>query len=129
LPIEGDWLKEASIGDVVVFKDARKSNREIKLVDRTDDGFWGELFQTAYITPNTELKLLMVRKYNHSKYLPQVGRVGKLPNLQKMIFLHKGDFLILNKKICHANQQSIQKTVNLLHMPQSHVLFQKYFRW
>jgi len=98
LPIEDNWLKNASIGDVIVFKDARKSSREIKLVDRTDDGFWGELFQTAYITPNTELKLLMVRKYNHTKYLSKVGKVGKLPNLQKMIFLHKGDYLLLNKK-------------------------------
>jgi pyruvate kinase len=98
LPIKGDWLKEASIGDVIVFKDARKSNREIKLFERNDDGFWGELFQTTYITPNTELKLLMACKHNQSKYLAKVGKVGKLPNLQKMIFVHKGDFLILNKK-------------------------------
>ncbi len=98
LPIEDDWLKDASVNDEIVFKDARESNRKIKLLEKTEDGFWGELSQTAYITPQTELKLLMMSGAKHPKYHPAIVKIGKLPNLRKMIFLHKGDILIVNRK-------------------------------
>lgn len=98
LPVDDDWLKDASVNDAIFFKDARKSNREIKLLEKTDDGFWGEISQTAYVTPQTELRLLMMGRTKHPRYHPSVAKVGKLPNLQKMIFLHKGDTLIINRK-------------------------------
>jgi len=34
----------------------------------------------------------------HPRYHSDIAKVAKLPNLQKMIFLHKGDFLIINRK-------------------------------
>lgn len=98
LPVEDDWLDEASVNDEIFFKDARKSKREIKLIEKTEDGFWGEISQTAYITPKTELRLLMMGRTKHPRYHSKIAKVAKLPNLQKMIFLHKGDFLIINRK-------------------------------
>jgi len=34
LPVEDDWLDEASVNDEIFFKDARKSKREIKLIEK-----------------------------------------------------------------------------------------------
>jgi len=98
LPVNGDWLTQATLRDIIEITDARGASRILKLVDQIGAGFWAESSQTTYITPGMELRLLRVSTSGHPHRASRTGVVGALPPSPELIRLHKGDNLIITRE-------------------------------
>lgn len=92
LPVSAVWLSKLRVGDRVEFTDARGSTRSLHVTARTDDGFWTECRQTAYVTRDIALQ---VRRGNIT--LAAMGKIGELPPSEQAITLKIGDTLIVTR--------------------------------
>jgi pyruvate kinase len=93
--VDDAWLASLEIGDTVKLKDARGSKRTLRIVARTDAAVWAESKQTAYVMPNTTLRL--VRKGSDVRRNRR-SRVGDLPAFPQSIVLAPGDRLLLSRR-------------------------------
>ncbi len=64
LPVPEEWLRELSIGNEIRFVDGRGARRSMTITEQTEAGFRAEAVKTAYVTPDT---LLRLRKYGKSR--------------------------------------------------------------
>lgn len=74
LPIPEAWLSKLRAGDRIEFTDARGSTRSLHVVAASNNGYWAECRQTAYVTPGIALQ---VRRGNVT--LAGMGTIGELP--------------------------------------------------
>jgi pyruvate kinase len=95
LPVEGKWISKLSRGDRIQFTDARRAEREMLVVDVTDEGCWTEMNKTAYITPGISLKLQNSKKAARKNSAP----VGHFEGRSGYIELFTGDMLILTRQL------------------------------
>ena len=93
LPVPGDWLEKLHPGDTVRFRDARKSNRKIKIVGRNKEECIGELSKTAYFVPG----MVLERDTRKGKPKLQKAELGMLPPTGNFIQLREGEHLILTR--------------------------------
>lgn len=95
LPIRGDWLAQAQVGDSIEFNDARGALRSLQLVGKVGDGFWAESRYTTYACSGLEIHLLRQPASGHARRVGAPGWLGRLPPLAQTIRLRRGDRLIL----------------------------------
>jgi pyruvate kinase len=89
IPVGGGLLGNARVGDAIVFVDARRKWRSLKVVAVDDRGCTCEAVNTGYVVPGTRLGL-----HRHGKPITY-GEVGALPAVEQWITLHAGDTLEL----------------------------------
>lgn len=84
------WLLQLKVEDVIVFRDARESKREMCVVEVAEGGCWVELNKTAYLIPGVTLGL------KHRNGRKKSGRVlDVLRKPEQGIRLKEGDNLIV----------------------------------
>jgi len=91
LPVAADWLSNLQPHTQIILHDARGSKRQIEIVDISREGCWGELYKTAYLTPNTALSI------KDRKGRKRETRIAPFPAQEQAIKLVEGDVLILTK--------------------------------
>jgi len=90
LNVSGKWLNKVRPGDNVRFIDARAAKRFMRITERTDEGFRADAVRTAYVTPETLLRL------RHENDLGEWRTVvGGVRPKENFISLSTGDTLIL----------------------------------
>lgn len=90
LNVSGKWLDKVRPGDNVRFIDARAAKRFMRITERTDEGFRADAVRTAYVTPETLLRL------RHENDLGEWRTVvGGVRPKENFISLSAGDTLIL----------------------------------
>ena len=115
LPVNGDWLQQASMRDIIELTDARGASRTLHLVDQIGTGFWAESSQTTYITPGIKLKLLRGSISGRSRRASHTGMVGVLPPAAETIRLHIGDYLTITRDPLPGKPAQLDKDGRILH--------------
>jgi pyruvate kinase len=87
IPVEGDIVTEAKVGDVIELTDTRGRERSLTVVAASRAECTCETDFTAYVVPDTPLRL--VRK---GKVVAK-GSIGALPAAPQWIALRQGDLL------------------------------------
>ncbi len=95
LPVPQTWLNQLKTGDLVRFRDARKSKRKIRITEVLPEGCQGELLKTAYFIPGLSLKLVSGKNKNKNA----IAEIGAFPPMENYLLLEAGDQLMLTKKI------------------------------
>ncbi|MCL4244265.1 MAG: pyruvate kinase [Candidatus Dadabacteria bacterium] len=90
LTVSGEWLKKIHLGGMVRFIDARGSRRSMRIVEWTEEGFRADAVRTAYITPETLLRL----KKRDGLGEWRTNAAGIVPQ-ENFVTLGTGDTLIL----------------------------------
>lgn len=88
---------ELQIGDRLGFDDTRGKSRELLIIDHPDTGVWfAHAFQTAWLTPDTDVRLL--RRTHKGGLRPQPGefRLGAFVPRELRIRVRTGDTLLLS---------------------------------
>lgn len=92
IPVPADFLKEASVGDIVELYDARERRRRLVIAERRADGSCvATCDRTVYLTSGARLELM------HRKQSIARGRAGRLPALAQTILVRSGDRLLLSR--------------------------------
>ncbi len=92
IPVPADFLKDASVGDIVEFYDARERRRRLTIAERRADGACvATCDRTVYLTSGARLELM------HRKQSIARGRAGRLPALLQSILVRPGDRLLLSR--------------------------------
>lgn len=90
LNVSGKWLDKLRPGDTVRFIDSRAAKRLMRITERTDEGVRADAVRTAYITPETLLRL------RHENDLGEWRTVvGGIQPKENFISLCPGDVLIV----------------------------------
>ncbi|MDX1685649.1 MAG: pyruvate kinase [Saprospiraceae bacterium] len=92
VPVDGHWLQECEPGNVIRFKDARKSNRRMIVVDKNEHYIKVEATKTIYFIPG--LKLTFSNK-KEQKFVTEIG--DPLPNVEGFIQVFIDDELIIKR--------------------------------
>lgn len=83
------WLAPLQPGDRIVLTDAREAERELTVQARHPDGVLLRTDQTAYLTPDTVLRV-----NGHGKHsAPRKCRLDGIPTLPGQLHLRRGDYL------------------------------------
>lgn len=90
LNVSGKWLDKLRPGDTVRFIDARGAKRSMRITERTDEGLRADAVRTAYITPETLLRLRHENDLSDSRTV-----VGGIRPRENFISLSPGDVLML----------------------------------
>ncbi|MCC6971288.1 MAG: hypothetical protein IT434_13820 [Phycisphaerales bacterium] len=92
IPVPADFLKDASVGDIVEFYDARERRRHLTIAERrADASCLATCDRTVYLTTGARLELM------HRKQSIARGRAGRLPALPQSILVRPGDRLLLSR--------------------------------
>ncbi|MFT3953263.1 MAG: pyruvate kinase [Piscinibacter sp.] len=91
IEVEPGWLEQLRTGDRIEFVDARASTRHMTVIDERPDGALLECRQTAYLTPQTWLRLR-----DRDVHRPDTPVHG-LPAAAGRIRLFRGDLLRLTR--------------------------------
>ncbi|HSC33656.1 MAG TPA: pyruvate kinase [Thermodesulfobacteriota bacterium] len=94
LPVPEEWLRELSIGDEIRFVDGRGARRSMTITEQTEGGFRAEAVKTAYVTPDT---LLRLRKYGKSR--KHGVKVCSFAPGENHITLREGDTITLTRDL------------------------------
>ncbi len=94
IQVDAQWLSDLSVGDEIEFVDARGARRMLKVCAADDGGFWSEATQTAYVTPDTVLRVTHARAGAPGR---ETHAAGIRPTAQSLL-LRKGDTLILTRE-------------------------------
>ena len=89
--VDADWLDQLRAGDRVDLSDARGAERSLLVVRRDEEGALAECAQTAYLVPETRLKLR--RKGLGMPTSP----LADLPSKEGQLHLERGDTLYLTR--------------------------------
>jgi len=96
LPVLENWQNNLHVGDRVLFHDARGRLRKLKIVQEVGAGRLAVCSQTAYVVPDTRLRIKLRKGRRGAKPAPALlGRVGALPALARSLVLRKGDEVLL----------------------------------
>ncbi|WP_426198549.1 pyruvate kinase [Pseudomonas sp. DC3200b2] len=85
-------LAELRAGDTLGFRDARGAKRTLQVIERDEQGCWGELVKTAYLTAGLRLKL----KRGSARIK---GSILAVPASVERIKLEEGDTLVLTRAL------------------------------
>lgn len=99
LPLPSSFVKRLRVGDRLSFRDARKSQRSLRISQVDRHGCWAESRRTIYFVPGLELKL--VRRSSRKKSPRRVRAktlIGQLPSLSQTLLLREGDMLVLTRE-------------------------------
>ena len=91
IEVEARWLASVSAGDEVEFVDARQAHRTLKISGKEAGGLWAEATQTAYVTPETELRCARAPESTRET------RVAGIRPTAQSLLLHRGDMLVLTR--------------------------------
>ena len=97
LPIQGIWLKHVEVGDLIEFEDTRGKKRVLQVTEATEHGMWCSINKTAYVTENTCLKLIRIRKRKSPMHFSKQGLVAAIPASRVAILVRRGDTIILTR--------------------------------
>jgi pyruvate kinase len=86
LIVDHDWLSRCCIGDLVLLRDARDSQRRWRIREVTKDGCWAECNKTSYVENGTLLR----RRGDDS-----VTQIRSLPSFQNVIHVRNDDVLLI----------------------------------
>ncbi len=95
LPLPTEWLSRLCLGEQLKFTDARGAKRSLTVVDITEQGYWAEATQSAYIVPGTVLN--HERKVAHAD--DRQATINLLPQAENAILLKQDDLLILTRDL------------------------------
>ncbi|GAB4251225.1 MAG: pyruvate kinase [Saprospiraceae bacterium] len=95
LPVNGGWIRKTLPGDVISFKDARGSRRQLAITTVNQSGALAALGKTAYFTSGMGLKLARNGEKIKAK---KTYAIGQLPPLEGYIHLKTGDNIQLYRK-------------------------------
>jgi len=95
LLLPGEWLRRLYLGEQLKFTDARGAKRNLTVVDITEQGYWAEATQSAYIVPGTVLN--HERKVAHAD--DRQVTINLLPQAENAILLKQDDLLILTRDL------------------------------
>lgn len=112
VPINLKDCKAIELGDVYVFRDARKKKRKIEIIKRKGNGFIALCFKTTYL----ETGIILKKKRDHSK---RVIKIDHIAPLEMSILLRKGDLLRIDLKevVGQAAQYDVEgKLITLAHI-------------
>lgn len=87
VPIRGDLLAKAKVGDYVELLDARERARTLRIIEVSTDDCLCQADHTAYVTEGVELSLRRKRK------IVGTGTVGSLPLSPQTILLKPDDIM------------------------------------
>lgn len=87
VPVRGDLIARARVGDAIELVDARRRRRALKVIETSADGCLCQAERTAYVTEGIELALWRKNRIVGS------GVVGTLPLEPQAIRLRQGDLL------------------------------------
>jgi pyruvate kinase len=85
--VDAAWLAEVDEDSRIQLTDARLAQRRLKVLERQPEGVLVECMQTAYLTPDTTLRLR--RRHPHDLQT----RITDLPARSGALLLHRGDRL------------------------------------
>ena len=91
LPVPGECIELAHIGDTIRFRDTRGKKRRFTVVDKDDKGLVVEIYKGAYIVTGMKLRLCRDNEGEKLAY-----RVGELPEIEQPLLLRPGDTLLLD---------------------------------
>ncbi len=91
LPMPAGWLASLASGDRIRFTDTRDSTRNLEIVEREDDGWWGESRQTSYVGTGTTLTFP-----DREGLDAPVGEISSRPGV---LTLRTGDTLALTRSL------------------------------
>lgn len=91
IPIEGDFLQIAEVGDEIHLLDARGRRRQLLIINKEDSSCLAETDRTHYAETGMPVRLVQ-----DGEALAE-SRIGELPDLVLPILLQKGDQLILTR--------------------------------
>ena len=89
IQVDARWLADLVTGDQIEFVDARGAHRTLRVGASETGGLWCEATQTAYVTPETVLRV------KRAKESARETRVEGIRAIAQTLLLHKGDTLIL----------------------------------
>ncbi len=92
LPVNGGWIRKCQPGDVLSFRDARGSKRQMAITSATQQGALAALGKTAYFTSGMKLRLTRNGEKIKGK---KPHTIGQLPPLDGFINLKTGDEILL----------------------------------
>jgi pyruvate kinase len=92
LLLSGDFISRLEVGSKLAFSDARGARRRFKVTNIDSEGVWLELRKTAYLTPETRLKISGHKRKDAPETL-----VGPLPPVEQFAVLRIGDTLVLTR--------------------------------
>jgi pyruvate kinase len=92
IPIEGDFLHIAEVGDEIHLVDARGRRRQLLIVLKKHGSCLAETDRTHYAETGMPVRLV-----KDDEVFAQ-SRIGELPDLVLPILLHQGDHLILTRE-------------------------------
>ncbi|NNL49565.1 MAG: pyruvate kinase, partial [Woeseiaceae bacterium] len=92
IPVPGECIAFAEVGDVVRLRDTRGKKRKLIVTEIDADGLRLDCFKTTYVATGTKFKLQRMESGEKIKF-----RVGGLPAREMPIILKIGDTLILHR--------------------------------
>lgn len=90
LTVSGEWLKKIHLGGMIRFVDARGSRRSMRITAWTEEGFQADAVRTAYLTPETLLRLK--KRDGLGEWRTNVTGIGPQENF---VTVSTGDTLLL----------------------------------
>jgi pyruvate kinase len=94
VPVAAEWMARLHIGDQIQFKDARGAQRQMIVVDVTNEGCWAEADKAAYIIPGLSLRRCAIKPGEKD-----VTSIGDFPPPPSFIDLAGTDLLILTRQL------------------------------
>jgi pyruvate kinase len=91
IPVPGDCIDLARVGDEIRLRDTRGKKRRFPIVEKDDKGIVLESVQGAYIASGTKFTLLRTDVGEKLRF-----RIGELPAVEVPLLLHVGDTLIID---------------------------------
>jgi len=86
LLVDPGWLADCRVGNRVLLRDARDSNRRWRIREVAPDGCWAESAKTTYVTNGTVLRL---------RGFDRITEIRGLPQEQSVIRVRRDDVLLI----------------------------------
>ncbi|AMK75567.1 MULTISPECIES: pyruvate kinase [Methylomonas] len=110
LLLPAEWLSRLFLGEQLKFTDARGAKRNLTVVDITEQGYWAEATQSAYIVPGTV--------FNHERKVAHAddrqATINLLPQAENAILLKQDDLLILTRDLAPGRPATYDSSGQLL---------------
>ncbi len=110
LLLPAEWIHRLYIGEQLKFNDARGAKRSITVVDVTEQGYWAEATQSAYIVPGTVLNHERKAVYADDRQ----ATINLLPQAENAIVLKQDDLLIVTRDLAPGRPATYDSSGQLL---------------
>lgn len=89
--VDAAWLRQLAVGDRLELTDARGARRRLLVIQQDDSGVVTECSRTAYLIPETRLKLA------HRGRKPRASTLSDLPHQEGILHLTRGGTIRLTR--------------------------------